>query len=247
MYDAPLLDHEEPVPPGVAHPSHKMIGAGLIAAAMIVALAAGMILASHPFGFDRAIILALHEAGPVWLRHGVIDITTLGSVTVLTLVVAATAALLLVRRLWITAALVVLATLLGSAAVELLKTIFGRARPDIVDHVVAASGYSFPSGHAANSAIVYLTIAALVTQVTRGRATRRYIALVAGLLVIAIGASRVYLGVHWPSDVLAGWSFGTLWALGWWSIGATARARVQTHSRQWPGRSGFWRQARSKE
>lgn len=226
MHDAPLLDHEEPVPPGVAHPSHKMIGAGLIAAAVIVALAAGMILASHPFGFDRAIILALHEAGPMWLRHAVIDVTALGSVTILTLVVAATAALLLVRRLWITAALVVLATTTGSAAVALLKAIFGRARPDIVDHVVAATGYSFPSGHAANSAIVYLTTAALVTQVTHGRATRRYVALVAGLLVVAIGASRVYLGVHWPSDVLAGWSFGTLWALGWWSIGAKARMNL---------------------
>jgi len=226
MHDQPLLDHEEPVPPGVAHPSHKMIGAGLIAAAMIVALAAGAILARHPFGFDRAIVLALHEAGPAWLRQAVIDVTTLGSVTVLTFIVIATAALLVVRRLWITAALVVLATTTGSAAVALLKTIFGRARPDIVDHVVAATGYSFPSGHAANSAIVYLTTAALVTQVTRGRATRRYVAIVAGLLVVAIGASRVYLGVHWPSDVLAGWSFGTLWALGWWSIGARARANL---------------------
>lgn len=230
MHD-PLLDHEEPVPPGVAHPSHLMRGAALIASAVIVALVAGAVIARHPFGFDRAIILALHEAGPVWLRHVMIDITALGGVTVLPLVVAATTGLLLVRRLWITAALVVLSTTLGSIAVTIIKNIFGRARPEIVDHVVAASGYSFPSGHAANSAIVYLTIAGLVTQVTRGHATRRYIAVVAGGLVIAIGVSRVYLGVHWPSDVLAGWSFGTLWALGCWSIGARARASL-LHQRQ---------------
>ncbi|WEK44855.1 MAG: phosphatase PAP2 family protein [Candidatus Sphingomonas colombiensis] len=231
MREDPLLDHEEPVPPGVAHPSHLMFGAGLIALAIIVALVAGALVRRHPFGFDRTIILALHEAGPMWLRHAVIDITALGGVTVLVFVVAATTGLLLVRRLWFTAALVVMATTLGSLMVDLLKTIFSRPRPEIVDHVVAASGYSFPSGHAANSAIVYLTIAALVTQVTRGHTTRRYIALIAGGLVAAIGLSRVYLGVHWPSDVLAGWSFGTLWALGCWTIGARARMSL-VHQRQ---------------
>ncbi|WP_294044279.1 phosphatase PAP2 family protein [Sphingomonas sp.] len=224
--EPPLLDHEEAVPTSGAQPTHLMWGAGLIASAIAVALVAGVIVARYPFGFDRAIVLALHEAGPEWLRHAVIDVTALGGGTVLTLVVAATAGLLLVRRLWLTAALVVTATTLGGIAVAAIKAIFGRPRPDIVDHVVVASGYSFPSGHAANSAIVWLTVAALVSQVTRGHATRRYIAAVAALLVAAIGASRVYLGVHWPSDVLAGWSFGTLWALGWWSIGAKARASL---------------------
>ena len=83
---------------------------------------------------------------------------------------------------------------------------------------------SFPSGHSANSAIVYLTLAGLASQVTVSNAARRYILVMAIFMVGAIGCSRVYLGVHWPSDVLAGWSFGTLWALGWWL--ATARARV---------------------
>ncbi|WP_298670256.1 phosphatase PAP2 family protein [uncultured Sphingomonas sp.] len=231
MREDPLLDHEEPVPPGVAHPSPLMLGGGLIALAIIAALAAGALVTRHPFGFDRAIILALHEAGPMWLRHAVIDVTALGGVTVLAFVVAATTGLLLVRRLWLTAALVVAATTIGSLVVDVLKTIFSRPRPEIVDHIVAANGYSFPSGHAANSAIVYLTIAALVSQVTRGHATRLYIALIAGTLVAAIGLSRVYLGVHWPSDVLAGWSFGTLWALGCWSIGAKARMRL-IHQRE---------------
>src|SRR3546814_7679126 len=74
---------------------------------------------------------------------------------------------------------------------------------------------SFPSGHSANSAIVYLTIATLLAQVVDTRGARNFILVAAGLLVAAIGCSRVYLGVHWPTDVLAGWSFGTFWALGW--------------------------------
>jgi undecaprenyl-diphosphatase len=82
---------------------------------------------------------------------------------------------------------------------------------------------SFPSGHSANSAIVYLTLATLLTQAIRGAALRRYVVGAAIALVFAIGVSRVYLGVHWPSDVLAGWSFGALWALGWWAIGARIR------------------------
>ena len=85
---------------------------------------------------------------------------------------------------------------------------------------------SFPSGHAASSAVVYLTIAGLASQVTPNRVARRYMLVAAIVLVGAIGCSRVYLGVHWPSDVLAGWSFGTLWALGWWLATAQARASL---------------------
>jgi len=183
----------------------------------------GFLIDRRPFGFDQTLILALHGAGPAWLRKAMVDVTALGGGTVLTVVVIATVGLLLMRRLWVTALLIVVATSSGSLIVRAIKSEFGRARPDIVDHIVEAGGKSFPSGHAANSAIVYLTIAGLLTQVVRGRATRNYIVALTVLLVGAIGASRVYLGVHWPSDVLAGWSFGTLWALGWWLAGAKAR------------------------
>ncbi len=80
--------------------------------------------------------------------------------------------------------------------------------------------------HAANSATVYLTVAALSTQVLRQSAARTYTVVVAVLLVGAIGLSRIYLGVHWPTDVLAGWSFGTLWALAWWWATERARASI---------------------
>jgi membrane-associated phospholipid phosphatase len=221
-----LPDHEEARPAGVRDPS-RLLWAGAVAALAVGALLLlGTAITRHPFAFDRAIILAVHGAGPVWLREAMIDVTALGSTTVLTLAVATGAALLVVRGLWLTAALVVAATASGSMVVVALKSLFARTRPDFVDHIVTVGGASFPSGHSANSAIVYLTLASLLTQVVRGHATRRFVLTAAALLVTAIGCSRVYLGVHWPSDVLAGWSFGTLWALGWWLAGARARSAL---------------------
>jgi undecaprenyl-diphosphatase len=141
-------------------------------------------------------------------------------------VVVLLAGLLLVQRLPLTVAAIVAACWSGGRVVEFAKGWFARARPDLVDHLVPVANASFPSGHAASSAVCYLTLAALASQVTQHRATRRYLAIVAILLVGAIGSSRVYLGVHWPSDVLAGWSFGTLWALGWWRATAWARSSI---------------------
>ena len=221
-----LPDREEPHPPGIRDLSPLLAAAGVAAAAVGAMLLLGATIARHPFAFDRAIVVRVHGAGPHWLEHAMVDLTALGSTTVLTLAVAASAGLLLVRRLPVTAALVVAATVSGALAVRGLKALFARTRPDIVDHLVAVSGASFPSGHSANSAVVYLTLAGLLAQVARGAAIRRYVLAAAVLLVGAIGASRVDLGVHWPSDVLAGWSFGTLWALGWWLAGARARAAL---------------------
>src|SRR3546814_10221012 len=105
--------------------------------------------------------------GPVWLEGLMIDITTLGGGTTLTLVVVLTAGFLAMRRLWLTAGLVVAATALGSLAVDLAKQLVARPRPQVIDHLVEVSSMSFPSGHSANSAIVYLTIATLLAQVDR--------------------------------------------------------------------------------
>ena len=220
------IRQESSHPPGVRHPPNLLWAAGVGALAIALVLIAGFLIGRHPFAFDRTITIALHGAGPAWLRLAMIDITALGGTTILTIVVIATAGLLLLRRLWLTAALIVVATVTGSIAVQFVKAEFGRARPDIVDHIVQASGMSFPSGHAANSALVYLTIAGLMTQILHGRAIRNYLIALAVLLVGAIGLSRIYLGVHWTTDVLAGWSFGTLWALGWWLAGAKARDKM---------------------
>ncbi|WP_293874602.1 MULTISPECIES: phosphatase PAP2 family protein [unclassified Sphingomonas] len=216
-----------------ALPSHRgarrlpplLAGFAIIAAGLAVLLAGAFATSRYPFAFDRSIILGLRQwHGPVWLPKVAADITALGGGVVLTLVVLLVVGFLLAQRLWLTALAIAFASLTGGWAVDLIKGQVLRARPDLVPHLVDVSGYSFPSGHATSSAIVYLTLAALAGQVTPERTARRYLLVAAVLLVGAIGCSRVYLGVHWPSDVLAGWSFGTLWALGWWT--ATAQARM---------------------
>jgi len=198
---------------------------GIAALAVAVVLLVGWLLGDG-FAFDRPVIEAVRGSGPRGLRLSMIDVTALGGTTVLTLVTVASILLLATRRLWLTAALVAAATISGSLTVTQIKLLFSRARPDFAQHLVEVSGKSFPSGHAANSAIVYLTIAALASQVVHGRATRNAILIGAATLVLAIGFSRVYLGVHWPSDVLTGWTFGTLWAGAWWFAGAAVRARA---------------------
>lgn len=204
-----------------------LAGLALIATGLAVLLAGAFATSRYPFAFDRAIIVGLRQwGGPTWLPKVAGDVTALGGGVVLTIVVAAVAGFLITQRLWLTALAIAVASLTGGWAVDLIKGVVLRARPDLVPHLVHASGYSFPSGHATSSAIVYLTLAALAGQVTRDRASRRYLLVVAVLLVGAIGCSRVYLGVHWPSDVLAGWSFGTLWALGWWTATAGARQAI---------------------
>lgn len=218
---------EEPEADGGGGPPALLVAAGFCASALALALAVGALAAGQPFGFDRTLILLLHGTGPGWLRAAMIDITALGGTTVLTLVTVAAMAMLLTGGHRATALLIAAATISGSGAVTLLKGLFGRARPGIVDHLVEASGMSFPSGHAANSALVYLTLAALASQVAEARAARNVMVGGAILLVAMIGATRVYLGVHWPSDVMAGWSFGTLWAIGWWRIARRTRPMIR--------------------
>ena len=208
-----------------------LLGAGVVALAVALVLGVGAAIGRWPVAFDRSIMLGLRAwavagGGPPWLREVAVDVTALGSGVVLTLVVLAAAGLLIAQRHFLTALTTVLAALTGGWAVTLIKHSVARPRPTLVDHWASVHDLSFPSGHSTSSAIVYLTLAALATQVMEGRTARRYVLTVAILLVGAIGASRVYLGVHWPSDVAAGWSLGTLWALGWWLATAKWRASL---------------------
>lgn len=148
-----------------------------------------------------------------------VDITALGGGTVLLLAVVLTGGFLAVQRRWTTLGLVVAGTLSGSIAVTLIKDVVARARPPLDERLVTVSSASFPSGHAANSAIVYLTLALLLVQTVQGHAARVYILAATAALVVLIGVSRLYLHVHWPSDVIGGWVFGTFWAIGWWALG----------------------------
>lgn len=211
--------------PGLASLPPPLLGLAAGGAALALLLMVGLLVDHWPFAWDRAILTSLRaHAQSATLRAVAVDFTALGSVPVLALMVAGAALLLLARGWWLTAIATVAAGISGGAVVTLVKHLVARTRPDLVPHWVDVHNASFPSGHAAGSAMVYLTLAALATQATRHRRLRHMIVLLAVVLVGAIGVSRVYLGVHWPSDVAAGWCFGTLWALGWWWATAAARA-----------------------
>ena len=185
--------------------------------------------------FDRWLLLALRQRtdlnqpiGPGWLRPAMVDITALGGVTVLTLLTVTVIGYLVAARNYGTAVLVAAATLSGSLLERFLKLAFERARPAIVPHFVEIHSLSFPSGHATNSAIVFLTLGALLARAQTERRTRIYVVAAAMILTVLIGCSRVYVGVHWPTDVVAGWAIGGSWALLWWAIGVRFRPRIST-------------------
>lgn len=177
--------------------------------------------------FDEALLLALRTGdpgdpiGPRWLEETVVEITALGGFGVLALVTLLAVGYLLMLRKWLGAAMLLLATLGGTAVSEGLKVGFARPRPDLVAHAVEVTSMSFPSGHAMLSAVTYLTIGALLAHAQERALLRGYILAAAVLLTLLIGMSRVYLGVHWPTDVLAGWCLGAAWALLCWGA-ATA-------------------------
>jgi undecaprenyl-diphosphatase len=140
-------------------------------------------------------------------------VTALGSVSVLALVVCAVGGFLVLVRRWRTLALVVGSTVGGALVNSLLKSLFARPRPSVVPHLTEVMTESFPSGHAMLSAIVYLTLGALLAQLVERHWLRVYLVVVGLLLTLLVGVTRVYLGVHYPTDVLGGWMAGLGWAL----------------------------------
>ena len=156
--------------------------------------------------------------GPRWVEEMIRDATALGGVLVLTLVVAATAVALWLERHVRAAAWLLVATLGAFALSTVFKLYFARERPDILAADLLPSSFSFPSGHSFLSAAVYLTLGALLTRVVPNTRTRSFVLFMALLLTLLIGASRVYLGVHYPTDVLAGWTLGLSWAALCWLV-----------------------------
>jgi undecaprenyl-diphosphatase len=174
---------------------------------------------------DHKILLALRNpanpSDPIGSRsfeEAMRDVTALGGFTVVTLVtvVALLAFLIHGRRRH---ALVLAGTvLLAELSSDFAKTVYGRPRPELVPHGSYVYSASFPSGHSTMAAATYLTLAVLIASLEPNRGTKAMVFILAAALVVAIGSSRVYLGVHWPSDVLAGWCLGAAWALAAWSV-----------------------------
>lgn len=172
---------------------------------------------------DRRILLALRRGGgghqpigPRWLEMAASDVTALGSTTVLVLVVVFVAGLFSILGRTREALLVVLAAAGGSTVSQGLKALFDRERPEAALRAVEVMNPSFPSGHAMLSAVVFLTIGVLSAHFARQRRVKLYAVSAAVVTTLLVGMTRVYLGVHWPSDVLAGWSLGAAWALSCW-------------------------------
>ncbi|MBA3447146.1 MAG: phosphatase PAP2 family protein [Pseudaminobacter sp.] len=203
-------------------------------------LLAGIVAAGGLFGFvelvetaredspheiDTGILLAFRTAGdpdnpigPFWLEEAVRDMTSLGSASVLIFIsMVAICYLMLARQTG--AALFVLAAVAGGQFLSgALKLGVDRPRPELVSHLADVHTLSFPSGHAMMSAVTFLTLGSLLARIAPGRLTKAYVLFVAVLATVLVGVSRIYLGVHWPTDVLAGWCAGAAWAMMCWLV-----------------------------
>jgi undecaprenyl-diphosphatase len=179
--------------------------------------------AAGPRPADRAILLALASLRTGWLNATALDVTALGSPVVLVLFVLglSLAFLRFGRR---RSAAILVASALGAVALTgILKLLFERPRPEVVPRLVHVSGFSYPSGHSLASAAVYATAGVLLAVRARGRGERVLVGAAAALLLLSVGASRVYLGVHHPTDVLGGFALGLAWSFALVALAAWRR------------------------
>ena len=177
------------------------------------------------YGADRAILLALREAndpanpiGPQWLESICHDLTSLGSYIVLALITIAVICYLWIDGKRAVAFFVAVAITGGAILSTLLKLTLARPRPELVSHLVSVDSFSFPSSHATMATITYLTLGVLLARMQKRRRMKIYIISLALIPVVLVGFTRIFLGVHWPTDVIAGWCIGTAWALGCWLV-----------------------------
>ncbi|MBN9315868.1 MAG: phosphatase PAP2 family protein [Devosia sp.] len=181
------------------------------------------VIEGDSLAFDNAVMAFFREAGnpndpwgPPWLEEAMRDITGLGSFTVLGLVLVAVVLHLALSGKGRTALFVGFAVIGGTILSTGLKMVFDRPRPDVAAAARVFTA-SFPSGHATVSAVVYLTLGLLLAEAISQRRLKVYFIGLGVFLTVIVGVSRVYLGVHYPTDVLAGWSLGTAWALISWA------------------------------
>jgi undecaprenyl-diphosphatase len=202
----------------------------ILAAALLLfgfGFVAELVAGGETMAFDRRVVLALRNPanpgeplGPPWLQEAARDVTSLGSIVVVTIMTLAVVGYLLLSRGRAEALWMSVAVFGGMALNDALKLAFARPRPDSVFHAARVFTASFPSGHASLSAIAYLTIGALLARSQPSVKISAYVMALAAFLTVLIGMSRVYLGVHYPTDVLGGWCVGAAWAFAWWATAA---------------------------
>jgi len=197
----------------------------LPAGILIFAELADAVIEGKTSSFDQRVLLALRNPadsadprGPAWVEEAGRDLTALGGTIVLTLLTLVVSGYLLLDRKRRAAVLVLVAVLGGLLLSLLLKEVFLRPRPALVPHRSYVVTTSFPSGHSMMSAITYLTLGALLARVQPRPRVKAFLLIWAVFITFLVGISRVYLGVHWPTDVLAGWTAGATWALFCWLV-----------------------------
>lgn len=195
---------------------------------------------------DERILLALREPGdlsnpigPRWFEEAMRDLSALGSTVTIGLVSAAVAGHLLLSRNVHALGFVIVSVSGGMALSSILKHFFDRPRPELVPPLTYVASASFPSGHAMLAAVFYLTLGALLARLVLPLNERIYVLIIALLLTFLVGVSRVYLGVHYPTDVLAGWLAGLAWAMFCWLVMRVLQRRGQVEGpRDLPAASG---------
>lgn len=198
-----------------------LMSLGLLAFLVIT----GVVVTGNTRHLDELVLMSLREPGSYSVPKGpkaltgiMRDITSLGGATFVTLTTLIVAVYLLLQKKKRSLMLVLLATLGGGLLESLLKMLIARQRPGPMFQLMPEYSHSFPSGHSMMSAVVYLSIAVLLARIQKRRIIRIYVVIVALFLTFIIGVSRVYLGVHYPTDVLAGWSLGLAWASFVWFL-----------------------------
>ena len=220
----PAADGPRPWP-ATPREAAGLAGIFAVAAALAFAKLGGEVLEGETHSFDQATLLALRvpgspqtPIGPGWLAEAARDLTALGSTAVITYVLGAGAGYLLLCGKRGAALVAIGAVGSGAALSSLLKLGFDRPRPEFVPPGMDVHTASFPSGHTMLSAVTYLTLGALLMRADGHRRMTAYILALAVMTTLLVGMSRIFLGVHWPTDVLGGWAAGAAWAASWWLL-----------------------------
>ncbi len=194
---------------------------------------AGEVRENETRHFDEVILLAMRVPGnpadPVGsprVEEMARDLTALGGFTLLTVVTLVSFGVALLAGRPRLAVVGLVSVIVGTAAMNLLKHGYDRPRPELVKHEMLTYNSSFPSGHSMMAAMVYLTIGILLARTQPLKRVRVFIVAVSVLITVLVGVSRVYLGVHWPTDVLAGWTLGGAWAMLFWLVAMKVDPRI---------------------
>jgi undecaprenyl-diphosphatase len=209
------------------------VGVAACTLVLLFLFLAGEVAEGDTLAFDTRILRALRNPadpsrpiGPEWIESLLFDLTALGSPVILGLVVFAVVGFLLLQGRRRTALAVAATSFSGELVDSAMKHAFNRPRPTVVPHLREVFSASFPSGHAMESAIVYLTVGTVLMRVADRRVTKVYCLTIAILLSAIAGMSRVWLGVHYPTDVLGGWMIGFVWASVCWLVTERFEARA---------------------